>query len=113
MDIVGVEGLTLDQVNHEVRAGARFVIFQYCFSIIVMTFKRGSSIHFIRSDQNAFARGAPFSLISLILGWWGIPWGPIWTISTIVTNCRGGRDVTAEVLRSLERGTAPMVGAGS
>jgi len=36
-----------------------------------------------------------------VLGWWGIPWGPIWTISTIVTNLRGGRDVTNEVVRSM------------
>ena len=42
-----------------------------------------------------------------VLGWWGIPWGPIWTISTIVTNLRGGRDVTNDVVRSM---TTPVAG---
>jgi len=24
------------------------------------------------------------------LGWWGIPWGPIYTIASLVRNARGG-----------------------
>jgi ATP-dependent phosphoenolpyruvate carboxykinase len=34
-----------------------------------------------------------------LLGWWGIPWGPIYTIAAVVTNIRGGKDVTAEILQ--------------
>lgn len=30
------------------------------------------------------------SLTSLIFGWWGIPWGPIWTLRAIFNNTRGG-----------------------
>jgi hypothetical protein len=30
-----------------------------------------------------------------------IPWGPIWTISTLAANLRGGRDVTTAVLDSV------------
>jgi hypothetical protein len=30
-------------------------------------------------------------LLSALFGWWGFPWGPIWTISSIFTNAGGGR----------------------
>lgn len=101
MAIKGIEGMTAEQLNLELSAGARFVVFQYCISVIVVSFKRGSTIHFIRAGESAFGKGVLFSLCSLLLGWWGIPWGPIWTISTIFRNSRGGLDVTNEVVRSL------------
>jgi HEAT repeat protein len=102
--IVGLDNVTPAQLKAEIQAGTRFVVFQYCVSVLVMTFKEGSSIYAIRPGDSAFTKGLPSSLCSLILGWWGIPWGPIWTIATIVRNCRGGLDVTSAVLQS----TAPQ-----
>jgi hypothetical protein len=104
--IVGLEGITPGQLHVELQGGARFVIFQYCISILVLSFKRSSDIHYIRPDDNAFAKGLPYSFGSFLVGWWGFPWGPIWTVGTIVTNCRGGRNVTQEVLRSLNAGAS-------
>ena len=101
MKIRGIENLSPEELRHEIEQGGRFVIFQYCISSVVLSFKRVSDIHFIKAEESAFRKGAGFSLISLLCGWWGIPWGPIWTISTLVTNCRGGRNITAEVLHAL------------
>ena len=101
MRIKGIENMSRDQLNHELERGGRFVIFQYCISIVILTFKRVSAIHFIKADESKFRKGAGFSLVSLVCGWWGIPWGPIWTVSTLIANCRGGRDVTAEVVQTL------------
>jgi len=101
MKIRGIENVSPDQLRHEIERGGRFVIYQYCISIVVLSFKRVSDIHFIKADESAFRKGAGFSLISLLCGWWGIPWGPIWTISTLITNCRGGRNITAEVVHAL------------
>ena len=42
-------------------------------------------------------RAFPYSLLTLVLGWWGIPWGLIYTPLALMTNFSGGRDVTAEV----------------
>jgi hypothetical protein len=45
------------------------------------------------------------------VGWWGIPWGPIFTVPALVTNLRGGIDVTESMLASLSPGlgsTQPM-----
>jgi hypothetical protein len=101
VEIVGMDGLAPAQVELELKSGAKFVIYQYCFSVVLMSFKRSSSIHYLRPGQDAFIKGLPYSLGSVLVGWWGFPWGPIWTISTIFTNCRGGRDVTQDVIRSL------------
>jgi hypothetical protein len=86
--------------EREVLAGGRYVIFEYCISVLVLSFKRNSGIVYLKPGQSGFAQGLPYSLISFFAGWWGIPWGPIWTIATIISNMSGGRDVTQEVLAS-------------
>ncbi len=106
MKINGVDGLTVAQVQSDVAKGGRFVVFQYCISVIVMTFRRGSDIYFIKAGESAFGRGLGYSLLTLLLGWWGIPWGPIYTIGALVTNFGGGKDVTKEILVSLNLASA-------
>jgi hypothetical protein len=51
----------------------------------------------VRAGDDCFPLAFKHSLISLCLGWWGIP-GPIWVISTLQQNAAGGRDVTLETL---------------
>ena len=99
----GAENLTLDAIRFEVERGGRFVVFQYCISIVVMSFKRPSPVYFIREGESAFAKGIPYTLLSLVCGWWGIPWGPIWTIGAVIANSRGGRDITQEVVKALPK----------
>ncbi len=101
MKIIGIEGMSASQVNEAVAKGGRFVIYQYCVSIVLMSYKRSSSIHFVPAGASAAGRGAQFTLISLLAGWWGIPWGPIWTLSTVFKNVGGGVDVTRAVLDSI------------
>ena len=104
MSIIGLQGLSNDEINQELQNGARFVVFEYCISIIVLTFKRGSAVHFIRAGEGTFLKSLGYTLVSLLLGWWGFPWGPIYTISTVSTNLSGGRDVTPQVLAAAHRG---------
>jgi hypothetical protein len=104
MKILGIEGLNEEQLATEIQRGAKFVIYQYCISIVILTFRRPSDIYFIRAGETAVGKGLGFSLISLLLGWWGIPWGPIYTIGSFITNFGGGKDVTQEVLVSLQQG---------
>jgi hypothetical protein len=101
MKIIGVEGLTSAQMQQELQRGARFVIYQYCISVIILTFKRGTDIYFIPAGTNAVTRGLPWSVLTFFLGWWGIPWGPIYTIQSLWTNFGGGRDVTNQILASM------------
>jgi hypothetical protein len=100
--IIGLEDIQSGgHLQQEIQQGGKFVIYQYCFSLLVITFKRPSNIYFISHEANAVIKGLPFTLLSLLLGWWGIPWGPIYTIQSIWINFKGGRDVTNEVIASL------------
>jgi hypothetical protein len=73
--INGVEGMSRDQVNFEVQRGGKFVLYSYCVSLLIVTFKRPSEIYFIRSGESAIGRAMPWTLLTILLGWWGIPWG--------------------------------------
>ena len=101
MGISGLGDITLAELNRELKNGAKFVYFEYTISVILMTFKRGSDIHFIRSDEGTFGKSLPYTILTMFLGWWGIPWGPIYSIGTMVTNFGGGVDVTSEVAASI------------
>ena len=90
MRLVGIESMSSGELSFELQRGGRFVQFYYCISIIVMTFRRGSHIYFIKADESAVSKGLPWTLLTLLLGWWGIPWGPIWTIQSLAVNFRGG-----------------------
>jgi hypothetical protein len=102
--------MSVADIQQAVAAGGRFVLYQYAISVLVLSFKRSSAIMFIRPGESAVAKGIPYSLISLVAGWWGIPWGPIWTIMTVVQNLSGGKDLTPHVLDALG---VPMPPVGS
>ena len=101
MDIKGIEGLSQQQISDEVQRGGKFVHYQYCISIVIMTFRRPTAVYFVRPGESALAKGMVYSLVSLLFGWWGIPWGPIYTISSLVTNFGGGKDVTSQITGNL------------
>jgi len=98
MAIVGIEGMSDEQIRQEVARGGRFVVFQYTISLVVLTLRRSSAVHFIRAGEGAVGKGLVYSLITFLLGWWGIPWGPIYSIGSLVTNFGGGKDVTQQLL---------------
>ena len=100
--IIGMEDIQSGgQLQQEIAQGGKFVIFQYCISLLIITFKRSSNIYFISHADNAVIQGLPFTFLSLVLGWWGIPWGPIYTVQSVWVNLSGGKDVTKEVLASM------------
>ena len=95
--------MTITQMKDEVAQGARFVVFQYTVSVLIMTFKRGSDIHYIRPGESTMGKSLPFTLLTLVAGWWGIPWGPIYSIMCLASNLGGGKDVTKEILAQFDR----------
>lgn len=111
MQIKGVENLTVGEVQNLVRSGGRFVVFAWCVSLLLVTFKRSSDIHFVKPGEGTFGASLPYTLLSLVLGWWGFPWGLIYTPMAIIQNLGGGKDVTAEVMNLLGAG-APGPGGG-
>ena len=102
MAIHGIERLTLTDIEREVENGGRFVFYEYCISLIVVSSRRPTDIYCLRGCQWGIWRGLPYCLVSLLLGWWGIHWGLIYTPLTLFNNLTGGCDVTVEVLALLQ-----------
>ena len=104
-EIAGLEGMTNEEILFEMRNGGKFVVYQFCVSFLVVTLYRSSQVHFIRGNESAVARGMKYTLLSLALGWWGIPFGPICTIVAVAVNLSGGRNITptAGILDSLKQ----------
>lgn len=102
MTIRGLEGMSDDQVRFEIQRGGKFVIYSYCVSVLIMTFRRPSGVYFIRSGESAVGKGLPWILLTVVAGWWGIPWGPIYSVQSLVQNFKGGKDVTAPLMAQFE-----------
>jgi hypothetical protein len=73
----------------KVTAQPRSTVFFRTISFILLTTK--TPIQGIFCSACATKLGLRASLVSALFGWWGFPWGPIWTISSIFTNAGGGR----------------------
>lgn len=94
-------GLDTNELYEELKKGGRFVIYYYTISILIMTFRRSSKVKFIRSGENGIKQGLVYSLISFLLGWWGIPWGLIYTPRSLYINFRGGKNVTDQLINKV------------
>jgi hypothetical protein len=97
MRIDGIDNMTPAELEAELAAGGRFVFFEYCISFLVLTLRCPTSIRLLRAGEIGLLHGLPYTLISLLLGWWGLPWGVIYTPLTLYTNLSGGNDVTEPV----------------
>jgi len=109
--IIGLENISVQELNFELQRGAKFVTYYYCVSLLVVTFRRSSDIYFVRAGEGSAGHGLPWTVLTVLLGWWGIPWGPIWTVQSLYVNLRGGKDVTAEVVNALSTPAAPTAAA--
>lgn len=98
MKIKNINGLSASDLQQQVSDGGRFVYFAYTISLIIVTFRDVSGVYLIRSGENTAGKSFLFTVVSFLLGWWGIPWGPKYTIGAIRTNWKGGKDVTDEVM---------------
>lgn len=98
MRIRGIDNLSTDEIRFEVQRGAKFVLYSYCVSVVVLTFRRTSDVYFLRSGESPVMKGLPWTLLTVLLGWWGIPWGPIYSIQSLILNLSGGKDVTSQLV---------------
>ena len=96
-------GTTFDELELNVRNGAKFVIYEYAISIVVITFRRFTSVCYVPAEGPAGLHKMTANLLSLVFGWWGLPWGPIRTIQSLITNGNGGIDVTKDVMANINR----------
>ena len=99
--IRGLENVSAEEARAHLAAGGRFVRYEYCISLVILTKRPLSDPVSLRPGELGLLRGLPYTALSLLLGWWGIPWGIIYTPLAIVTNCSGGHDITPEVRLAL------------
>jgi hypothetical protein len=72
----------------KVTAQPRSTLYYSVFSALIITTR--TPIQGIFCSACAKKAALKASLTSAIFGWWGFPWGPIWTIGSIIQNARGG-----------------------
>jgi len=70
--------------------------------LILVTFKRESGIYLIKAGEKTLKKSLPYTLLTVLFGWWGIPYGPKRTIQSIRTNMGGGKDVTDEISATID-----------
>lgn len=89
--------LTAEEREAALAAGGRFVCYEYCISFVILTLRCPTRVRLLREGESAWWQSLPYTLVSLLLGWWGVPWGVICTPLAVFTNLCGGHDVTAQV----------------
>jgi len=73
----------------KVTAQPRYAIFFTVKSFVLMTLR--SPIQGIFCRACAEKRAYRASVVTWLLGWWGFPWGPIYSVHAIITNMLGGK----------------------
>ena len=110
--INGIENMSGMELSSELQKGGKFVVYEYTISLLVITFFRSSTITFVKADENKVVKGLGYTILTLILGWWGIPWGPIRSVQALITNFKGGKDVTERVVSAMKQ-SAQQANTGS
>jgi hypothetical protein len=104
MRIHGIDGMSQAEIDRQIAGGGRFVFYEICISFIALTARRPSDVYFLKPGNKGIARGVPYAVLSLLLGWWGLPWGLVYTPLVVLTDLTGGCDVTAHVRQALDPG---------
>lgn len=82
----------------------RSVLAQYqaCVSLFIVTMRFRSPRVVVGSPAN-HSTGIMYTLVSALAGWWGIPWGVVYTPQAIYRNLHGGyRQTVSELLPALD-----------
>ena len=98
LDLHRFSNLTERDYHNSVALGARYVYFRFAISLLVFSLVHPTRVYVVHGRKQAWLRGSPYTLLTLLLGWWSIPHGPVRTIACLITNLRGGIDVGPEVL---------------
>jgi hypothetical protein len=87
--------------NYKVTPNTVLAQYQACVSLLLLTLRFRSPRRIVGSPENQSTR-IVYTLISAVAGWWGIPWGFVYTPQAIYRNLKGGyRQTVKELLPNL------------
>ncbi len=95
---------TLNELEDTINKGAKFIVYQYCISLIfAVTLRRFSPAILVSPNETEYISNLKrkYNRISLIFGWWCFPWGPIRTVQSLKVNKKGGVDVTDDIMLNI------------
>lgn len=81
-------GATLRYEGVPINSRSVITRFRYCYSYIIMTSSRSSGMYLADGLDGEDAKNAKLTcqLITAFSGWWGIPWGIIYSIQFLFSN---------------------------
>jgi hypothetical protein len=95
--------LTFEQLIESRQSGNTFVVYEYLFPRpLFPPVKRISRLYYIHSGEKLSKYAFRYNLMTLIWGWWGLPFGPFYTFATLKHN-KTGTDFTEDVLDNLTK----------
>jgi len=92
---------SLTALEEKVNNDASFIVFKYCFSFFIFTYKRLSPAILIDSKADFLQRKKKYNLLNYFFGWWAIPSGPSYTLQYIHLNNKGGINVTEDIMLNI------------
>ena len=109
MKILGIRGnMSPDQLRFRNSAARRPGLLPILrFAPVVITFRRSTDVYYVPAGESPVTKG--FALDSAQPGGLvGIPWGPIFTVQSLVVNFKGGKDLTADFSAATCRGRTAL-----
>ena len=95
------DDLTLESLKACVENGYRFLVFRYDIGIGVTSFQRFSSAILVAPNERLEPYYRPYNLITMLIGWFCFPLGPVTAIKTIIFNANGGVDLTGDIMLNI------------
>lgn len=89
------EGKSKQRLVGAIQSGYRVVRYPYVVSFIFITLRLQSPPYLVPPNDRSSGPGK-YSLLSMFAGWWGIPFGPIYTLQALASVNNGGKDVSDE-----------------
>ncbi|WP_196888341.1 hypothetical protein [Aureivirga sp. CE67] len=90
-----------DISKEEIEKKGKFVVFQYCISIVLLSMERISPAIYVETEEDFLKYKKKYNLYTYLFGWWAVPWGPIKSLQFLKNNKKGALDVTEDILLNL------------
>lgn len=86
-------GGTANYKDNSITMESKVAHFNTVISLVIYSFKVSSRYYLIGTERRILG-AIVFIIATFFLGWWAVPWGPIWTVQEIFRSLMGGHWIT-------------------